>query len=100
MIIFIVVTVIIIINFVITIICYEPKATFGRVRQQLGEITALGLEILVVADVMESLTQTTENFSWDTLGKMVIICFPSCKIIVTFCLRPLSLYFAPLWRML
>ena len=51
----------------------KKEATFGRVRKQLGELTALGLEILVVADVMESLTQTAESFSWNSLGKMAAI---------------------------
>jgi hypothetical protein len=42
-----------------------------------GEITALGLEILVVADIMETLTKlTVEEYSWDTLGKIsAIACF-------------------------
>ena len=48
----------------------KVEATFGRVRQQLGEITALGLEILVVADILESLTKDVSDFSWNSLGKM------------------------------
>jgi uncharacterized membrane protein len=48
-------------------------ATFGRVRQQLGEITALGLEVLVVADIMETLTQDADKFSWESLGKIILI---------------------------
>jgi uncharacterized membrane protein len=51
----------------------KKEATFGRVRLQLGELTALGLEILVVADVMESLCLTPEAFNWSTLGKMASI---------------------------
>ena len=51
----------------------QQVATFGRVRKQLGEITALGLEILVVADIMESLCKSVEDFSWNTLGKMAAI---------------------------
>lgn len=47
------------------------KASFSRVRLQLGEITALGLEILVVADVMETLNELeTKNFSLETLAKI------------------------------
>ena len=49
------------------------EATFGRVRQQLGEITALGLEILVVADILESLTKDVSDFSWNSLGKMAVM---------------------------
>ena len=33
----------------------SKSANFNRVRLQLGEITALGLEILVVSDIMEVL---------------------------------------------
>lgn len=51
----------------------KNEATFGRVRLQLGELTALGLEILVVADVMESLCLTAESYNWNTLGKMASI---------------------------
>ena len=51
----------------------KKEATIGRVRMQLGEITALGLEILVVADIMESLTKNVEDFSWNSLGKMAAI---------------------------
>jgi len=50
----------------------KREATFGGVRKQLGEATALGLEILVVADIMESLSRHIDSFSWDMLGKMVI----------------------------
>ena len=51
----------------------KVEATFGRVRQQLGEITALGLEILVVADILESLTKDVSDFSWNSLGKMAVM---------------------------
>jgi uncharacterized membrane protein len=37
-------------------------ATFGRVRQQLGEVTALGLEILIVSDILETLTKPVNQF--------------------------------------
>ena len=45
-------------------------AKFNEVRQQLGEITALGLEILVVADVMETLLMDVEDFTFQNLGKI------------------------------
>ena len=51
----------------------KQVATFGRVRKQLGEITALGLEMLIAADVMESLAEHTSDFSWHTLGKLAFI---------------------------
>lgn len=46
---------------------------FAKIRSQLGDITALGLEILVVSDVMESLTQPTEEFTYLNLGKLCAI---------------------------
>jgi uncharacterized membrane protein len=49
------------------------KATFGRVRVQLGGFTALGLEVLVVADVLESLSRNIEQQTFETLGKMCAI---------------------------
>ena len=47
--------------------------TFGRIRQQLGEITALGLEVLVVSDILETLTKPVNKFSWEDLGKIIVI---------------------------
>lgn len=47
----------------------KKVATFGRVRQQMGEITALGLEVLVISDILETLTKPVNQFSWDDLGK-------------------------------
>jgi uncharacterized membrane protein len=54
--------------------CSEKKddpANFNRVRLQLGEVTALGLEILVVSDIMETLTKLdTNEYSFRSLGKI------------------------------
>ena len=58
------------------------------VRLQLGELTTLGLELLVVADIMETLTKLeTEEYSWDALGKIggcrhILIMFFICKHLV------------------
>lgn len=61
----------------------KAVATFGRVRQQLGEITALGLEVLVVADILETLTKSAHEYSWDALGKIIVIaCFRSLLAIM------------------
>ena len=49
------------------------KASFMRVRLQLGAFTALGLEILVVADVLETLTKHVEEMSYQSLGKLCAI---------------------------
>jgi len=48
-------------------------ASFYFLRKQLGEITALGLEVLVVADVLETLTKEAGSYSWDDLGKLIVI---------------------------
>ena len=58
-------------------------ATFGRVRQQLGEITALGLEVLVISDVLESLTKPVNQFSWDDLGTLITHCVISIIILIS-----------------
>lgn len=39
----------------------SKSANFNRVRLQLGEITALGLEILVVSDIMEVLQTANDR---------------------------------------
>ena len=52
----------------------KPRlASFGRVRQQLGEITALGLEVLIVADILETLIIPASQFDWHSLGKIIAI---------------------------
>lgn len=48
-------------------------ASFYFLRKQLGEITALGLEVLVVADVLETLTKEADKYTWDDLGKLIVI---------------------------
>lgn len=51
----------------------HKTASFYFLRKQLGEITALGLEVLVVADVLETLTKEAGQYSWDDLGKLILI---------------------------
>ena len=51
----------------------QQAATFGKVRKQLGEMTALALEILVVSAVLESRTKRTAEFTWNALGKLIAI---------------------------
>ena len=48
-------------------------ATFSRVRLQLGIITALGLEVLVVADVLETVVKSADEFTFEALGKIGVI---------------------------
>jgi uncharacterized membrane protein len=49
------------------------KASFHGVRLQLGGFTALGLEILVVSDVLETLTKKLEDQSYENLGKLCAV---------------------------
>lgn len=44
-----------------------------RVRNQLGQLTALGLELLVVSDVLETLLKSTEEFTFEAIGKIGLI---------------------------
>ena len=48
-------------------------ATFSRVRLQLGIITALGLEVLVVSDVLETVVKSADEFTFEALGKIGVI---------------------------
>lgn len=51
----------------------KKVATMGQVRDQLGEITAFGLEILVVGDILETLAESTTDQSWNALGKLAVV---------------------------
>ena len=44
--------------------------TFHHVRIEIGNIIALGLELLVATDVLETLTKETHEFSFELLGKI------------------------------
>lgn len=48
-------------------------ATLGRVRLQIGDYTALGLEVLVIADVLETLTKGTTTYTFEELGKLFAV---------------------------
>ena len=48
----------------------NKTATLARARVQLGGLAALGLEVLVIADVLETLTKPIHEFSYDVLGKI------------------------------
>ena len=52
---------------------YAHKASLYRVRLQLGGFTALGLQVLIAADILETLTRPSEEQSYETLGKICII---------------------------
>ena len=46
-------------------------ASIANIRLQMGEVAALRLGILVVSDVLETLTKLeTETYSWNALGKI------------------------------
>ena len=48
-------------------------ASFQQVRFQLGMITALGLEVLVVADVLETVVKSAEDYTFEIIGKIAAI---------------------------
>lgn len=50
-----------------------PEQSFGRFRVELGRPLLLGLEILVVADVIETITTTPTFGSLVALGILVVI---------------------------
>jgi len=48
----------------------KRKATMIATRLQLGTLTAMGLNILVVSDVLETLTKSSDDYEWAALGKI------------------------------
>jgi len=46
------------------------KATFTSTRLQIGTLTALGLTILVVSDVLSTLSKDPSEYDWNELGKI------------------------------
>ena len=44
--------------------------SFHHLRIEMGNIIALGLELLVATDVLETLTKETHEFSFELLGKI------------------------------
>lgn len=48
-------------------------ATITRVRLQLAQMLALGLEILLIGDVIETLTQSTQDYSFESLYKLALV---------------------------
>ena len=52
---------------------YGPKRDFSRFKVELGRPLLLGLEILVVADVIETITTTPTYASLAALGILVLI---------------------------
>lgn len=48
-------------------------ATITRVRLQLSQLIALGLEILLVGDIVETLVRSTEEYSFESLFKLAIV---------------------------
>jgi len=50
--------------------CSGKIATLSRTRIEMGNMFAVGLELLVATDVLETLTAETHHFSFETLGKL------------------------------
>jgi uncharacterized membrane protein len=50
--------------------CTGKVATLSRTRIEMGNMFAVGLELLVAMDVLETLTAETHHFSFETLGKL------------------------------
>mmetsp|Transcript_11732 Transcript_11732/g.17540 ORF Transcript_11732/g.17540 Transcript_11732/m.17540 type:complete len:195 (-) Transcript_11732:1289-1873(-) len=48
-------------------------ATITKTRLQLNQLLALGLEILVISDLVETLVRSTTDYSYDSLGKLALI---------------------------
>ncbi len=49
-------------------------ASFNRVRYQLGTWIAVGLQILIVADILETLSaDNVEKYEWSVIGKFSAI---------------------------
>lgn len=48
-------------------------ATITRVRLQLAQMLALGLEILLIGDVLETLTQSTQDYTFESLYKLALV---------------------------
>ena len=59
-------------------------ASVDKVRKQLGETTALGLEVLVVSDVLETLLKPAEDYTYEQLGKLAAIA--AFRTILAYCL--------------
>ncbi|KAJ8603977.1 hypothetical protein CTAYLR_003349 [Chrysophaeum taylorii] len=48
-------------------------ATITRVRLQLAQLIALGLEILLCGDILETLVKSTKDYSIDALYKLALV---------------------------
>ena len=59
-------------------------ASVDKVRKQLGEITALGLEVLVVSDVLETMLKPSEDYTYEQLGKLAAIA--ALRTVLAYCL--------------
>lgn len=62
----------------------DGVASLDKVRKQLGETTALGLEVLVVSDVLETLLKPAEDYTYEQLGKLAAIA--AFRTVLAYCL--------------
>ena len=58
------------------------KLTFNGVREQLAKATVSALDILVVADIVETLAEPLHLITWDTLVSRVMRSPPTPYILV------------------
>lgn len=54
-------------------LCCSGPATVTKVRLQLSQMIALGLEILLIGDIIETLVKSTQSYSFENLSKLAIV---------------------------
>ena len=59
-------------------------ATVTRVRLQLAQLLALGLELLIISDLVETLVKSSAEYTFETLYKLAVIA--SIRTALSFCL--------------
>lgn len=59
-------------------------ATVTRVRLQLAQLLALGLELLIISDLVETLVKSSSEYTFDNLYKLAVIA--SVRTVLSFCL--------------
>ena len=69
-----------------------PGDSFGRLRHDIGRAILLGLEILIIADIVKTITIETTFESAASLGMIVLV-----RTFLSFSLE-IELYGAPPWR--
>ena len=60
----------------------KGHATLAHTRIEMGSLFALGLELLVVTDVLETLTKDLHEFTYDLLGKIGTVAL--CRLVLAY----------------